>query len=116
MGAPGYIQLFIVIYPSECSDVGAFTAHCLNMDLIADDDTVEGAVDLLLELISTTMESGAVHKANCFRDAPRKYWEKLEHAKRLPLELIERIISRRKGVGGLPAEAESFDVRQLEVA
>jgi len=112
-----HIQFPIVIYQSESDDCGAFTAHCLNMDLIADDDTVEGAVSLLPELIESSIESGAKHRANVFRDAPQKYWDILSRAKKLPNELMERIIfnaNKRCTTGSRVNVETQCDLRQFD--
>lgn len=106
----------IIIYPSEDDEGGRFTAHCLNMDLIADDDTIEGAVSGLLETIEASLEASQKHNANVFRDAPDEYWEMLKNAKELPSELKERIIfnanKRISKEGSINAETE-LDLRSL---
>lgn len=81
-----------VIYESDDDTVGAYIAHCLNMDVLADDDTVEGAVSNLLETIEVTLEMAGKHSASLFRDAPRKYWDMYASAQQLPAELMERIV------------------------
>lgn len=86
------VKYQIVIYPSEDNEGGEFTAHCLNMDIIADDDTVEGAVSTLLATIEATIEAAQKHNAGAFSEAPQEYWDKLANAHRLSKELIERII------------------------
>lgn len=62
------------------------------MDLLADEDTVEGAVSDLLETIEAALEAAQKHNANVFREAPQEYWDKLAKADPLAKELIERII------------------------
>ena len=115
-----FMKFPVVVYPSEESDVGAFTAHCLNMDLIADDNTVEGAVDKLLNTIEVALEASDKHRANVFRDAPREYWSKLADAKELPKELLERIIfnanKRHRNTKPLIDVEAQVELRQLEVA
>jgi hypothetical protein len=110
----------IVIYPSEDDQGGQYTAHCLNMDLIADNDTVEGAVSKLLETVEAALEAARKHNANPFRDAPREYWDKLAEAQPLPTELRERILStsRKSGAGDakiIDIETQC-DLRQLQHA
>ncbi len=113
-----YVQFQIVVYPSEYDDCGRFTAHCLNMDLVADDDSVEGAVSLLLELIETSCFSAEAHKANQFRSADKEYWKKFQVAQSLPVELMERITSNANK-RNMPTErkvnldSEDCTVRQL---
>lgn len=112
-----HIKFQIVIYPSEDNDGGTFTAHCLNMDLVADDDTVEGSVSNLLETIEAALEAAEKHNANCIREAPDEYWEKLAKAQALPRELMERIIfNANKRLGhakNLVDVEQQCDVRQL---
>lgn len=86
------MKFYVVVYPSEDSSRGSFVAHCLNMDIVADGKSVEHAVSDLLENIEATLHAAKKHRANPFKDAPREYWDKLASAKRLPLELVERII------------------------
>lgn len=86
------IKFPIVVYSSEDAEGGRFTAHCLNMDLVADDDCVEGALSKLLESIEAGIDAAVKHNASPFRDAPRQYWDRLARAKQLPRELRERVI------------------------
>jgi hypothetical protein len=111
----------IVIYPSEDEEGGAFTAHCLNMDLIADDDTVEGAVSKLLETIEAAFEAGRRHRANPFRDAPKEYWDKLAQARPLAREPLEQIVfAANLRSASFPERAidveTQCDLRQLALA
>lgn len=113
-------QFPIVIYPSEDSDGGRVTAHCLTMDVLADHDTVEGAVSDLLETIEAALEAAEKHNANVFREAPQEYWDKLEHATRVPPELMERIVfNANKRLAGtshpLVDVEKQCDVRQLQL-
>ena len=114
-------QFPIVIYPSEDDEGGRFTAHCLSTDLVADDESVEGAVDSLLESLEAGLEAAQKHNANIFREAPQEYWNKLVSAQPLPPELKERIIfnaNKRLGVGkrSLIDVEKSCDLRQLQPA
>ena len=86
-------NLGIIVYPSAASEeVQKFIAHCLEMDIIADADTVEDAVLLLLELIETSFDAAQKHDADPFRHAPDEYWKKLVKAQDLAPEMMERII------------------------
>ena len=111
-----YVQFPIVIYPSEDDEGGRFTAHCLNMDLIADDDTVEGAVDALLETIEAALEANEKHRANVFRDAPKEYFDKLAKAQPLAPELLERIIFNANKRQRSRVDVGRCDLRQLQTA
>ena len=112
-------QFRIIIYPSEDDEGGRFTAHCLSTDLIADDDTMEGAVDGLLETIEAGLEAAQKHNANIFREAPQKYWDMLAKAHPLAPELKERIVfnANKRFAGGkrsLIDVEKACDLRQLQ--
>ena len=114
------MQFRIVVYPSEDDDGGRFTAHCLNLDVIADDDAVEGAVAALLETIEVTILAAEKHGVFPFHDAPREYWAMLARSKPLAEELRERIIrgaNKRLGVNQpAPFDVKTqCDMRQLQV-
>lgn len=81
------IKFPIVVYPSEYDDAKAFTAHCLNMDLVADDATIEGAVSKLLETIEAAFDASEKHSTWPFADAPPEYWKELNGAKSFLVEL-----------------------------
>ena len=115
------IRFPIVVYPSELDDVGRFTAHCLNVDVVADDDTIEGAVLNLLELIEVKLDASEEFQADPFDRAPEKYWQLLGQAQKLSPELIERIVRTANSRRGIPQEAhidlrEQCDVRQVAMA
>lgn len=101
------IKFPIVIYPSEDDSCGRFTAHCLNMDIVAAEDSVEGAVSSLLEAIDAALSAAVKYNANPFRDAPPEYWDRLGKAKRLPEEMRERIIFRANAHSSHSVDVES---------
>jgi hypothetical protein len=107
----------IVVYPS-IETVGNFTAHCLNMDVVGEDSTVEGAVSELLEAIEAALDAAIEHDALPPREAPQEIWEKLSKAMPLPAELVERIIANaNKRLGFDPCEIrDRFQIRQLQTA
>lgn len=114
-------QFRIIIYPSEDDEGGRFTAHCLSTDLMADHNTVEGAVDALLETIEAGLEAAQKHNANIFREAPQEYWDMLANAQPIAQELRERIIfnanKRVAGGGRQRIDVEkTCDLRQLQPA
>jgi len=114
------IHFPIIVYPSEHADIGPFTAHCLNLDIIADDDNVEGAVSKLLEAIEQHLDAAEEHGADPTRNAPFEYFEKLQRAKKLPDELLERIIreANQRHTPPLtnPITAEQLEIRELQEA
>ena len=92
---PKSMPFRICIYP--CDDKkGVFIAHCLDLDVISDDTSVEGAVTELLKVIETQIELCETHKAQVFFPAPGRIWQKYTSAKKagrkLPEELIKRIV------------------------
>lgn len=111
----------IVIYPSESDSMKRYTAHCLNLDLFADDDSVQAALSQLLELIEQQLDAAEEYGADPFRRAPSKYWEMLGHARPVPAELLERILEEanvRRGSTSHPSQAldsSQIDVRELQV-
>ncbi len=121
MGSGTVYKFPIIIYPSEDGDGGRFTAHCLTMDVLADDDTIEGAVSQLLATIEAGLEAAQKHNANIFREAPEEYWDKLAKAQPLAAELRERIVfNANKQLTGkerpLVDIERQCDLRQLQLA
>ena len=111
----------ILVYPSEDNEGGAFTAHCLSMDIIGDADTVEEAVSALLENIEASLEAAHKHNADVFLRAPQEYWDKLAVARRLSPEVAQRIAFkanlRHSPDFPLPFDLQrQFDMRQLQQA
>lgn len=111
-----FLQFRIVVYPSEDNEGGKFTAHCLNMDVLADADTVEGAVSELLETIEASIEAADKHDANAFGYAPEKYWQMLHDAKLLPQELADRIYEHANQRNGSVNVRRQCDLRELQLA
>ena len=112
------LRFALIIYPSEEQDVGRYTAHCLNMDLLADDDTVEGAVSNLLEAVEAALDGATKYNADAFSEAPQRYWDMMAAAQELPRELLEQIIFNANRRQGLPSEPiidveHNCDIRQL---
>ncbi len=114
------LRFAIVIYPSEANDVGRFTAHCLNMDVLADDDSVEGALSKLMETIEAKLDYAEAYGADPFDRAPDCYWKKIATASKLPPDIWERAVrnaNRRLGHGEDSKRIdlqEQCDVRQTE--
>ena len=111
------IHFAIVVYPSEHGDIGKFTAHCLNLDIIADDDSEEGAVSKLFATVEDHLDAAAEYGADPIKIAPPEYWEKLKFGKSLPTELIERIVSNANSRRGVDAiESQQVEIRELQTA
>lgn len=87
----------ICVYPSQF-DKRYFTAHCLELDVIGQDKTFEGAVSQLLEAIETQLEVCMETGAQLQFFAPPIVWHKYAQAKKanrkIPVELMERIIKQ----------------------
>ena len=77
----GVVGLTFLLYRCE-EDPGKFVAHCLELDVVAVEDTKPKAIDLLKELIEVQVNSAIADDAleRVFRPAPRKYWEMLAKA------------------------------------
>ncbi len=99
-----------------------FTAHCLNLDVLADDDSVQAAVSQLLELIEVQLDAAEEFLADPFQRAPEKYWNMLGKARPVPSELIERVVqqanARRSAAtsANTAIDSSQVDVRELQTA
>lgn len=105
----------IVVYPSEQADIGGFTAHCLNLDIIADDESLEGAVTKLLDTIEAQLDAADENGVDPIQLAPRRYWEMLGRAKQIPSELVERVIRTANKRHGVRDPSGAIDAGQLEI-
>ena len=113
------MQFPIVIYPSEDDNIGRYTAHCLNMDLLADDETIEGAVSKLLETIEVQLDAAEQFNSDPFNKAPVEYWHRLGQGRELASELTDRIIAnanKRHGNGTIDVRRQCELRQQLEFA
>ena len=93
----------VCVYPADF-DPRYFTAHCLELDVIGQDRTIQGAIAQLLEAIETQLENCVDTGARFECWAPGFVWHRYEQAKKanrkVPDELMERIIeaaNRRLG-------------------
>jgi hypothetical protein len=90
------------------------------MDVLADDQTVEGAVSKLLELIEVKLDAAEEYAADPFDRAPEQYWRMLAQAEALSDEVLERITQRANARLGAKREhvdiREQCDVRQVKTA
>jgi pyruvate-formate lyase len=86
-----------LIYPSE-HDASYFIAHCLELDVIGRDRSIEGAIAQLLEAIETQLIACSENKAQLEFWAPGMIWYRYEQARRagrkIADELLERIIKQ----------------------
>lgn len=96
----------VCVYPSEF-DRSFFTAHCLELDVIGQDRTLEGAVAQLLEAIETQLINCEETGAQFEFWAPGMVWYKYENARRtnrkIPDELMDRIIEQANQRLGYPS-------------
>ena len=76
------VYLTFLLYPSE-EDPKRFVAHCLELDVVAVEDTKSKAILLLKELIEDLFHAATADGTidRIFRPAPQKYWQKLLHAR-----------------------------------
>lgn len=115
------VRFPILAYPSEYVGIGRFTAHCLNLDIIADDDSLEGALAKLLETIEQQLDAAEENGVDPIQLAPQRYWEMLGRARAIPSELMERVIGtankRQGGHGSSGAiDADQLEIRELQTA
>lgn len=61
------------------------TAHCLEMDLMVDGDSIEEVLEDIMSVIRAHLDYASEHGVSPFSPAPREYWDKL--AKAGPLEI-----------------------------
>ncbi len=84
------------IYPSR-EEEGYFVAHCLELDVMGESTTVEGAMDQLLELIESQLNSCQVNDVDIFFPAPAYVWQIYSQAvkakRMISPELTERVVS-----------------------
>jgi len=105
------IGLTFLLYPCE-EDTRRFVAHCLELDVVAVEDTKPKAIELLKELIedlvNAATEDGTLDEI--FHPAPIRYWQKLASATRYtpPERVIKRHIKadRVRSVGYALAHAK----------
>ncbi len=89
---PHSMPFRICVYQSEKK--GYFIAHCLELDVLGEDKSVEGALDNLLEVIETQIESCQTYKAQFFFPAPDSIWQKYNKAKKAKRRISEELINR----------------------
>ncbi len=91
---PRSMSFRVCVYSSE--EEGYFIAHCLELDVLGEDENVEGALDNLLEVIETQIESCQTYNAQILFPAPDSIWQKYNKAKkakrRISGELMDRVI------------------------
>lgn len=94
------LPIRIVVYPSEDTS-GYLIAHCLELDLVGENRTLEGAVLELIENIAAQVAACTENEARLYFPAPQSVAEKYLHARekgtKIPDEIIERIIKRTIG-------------------
>lgn len=88
--------LTFLLYPCE-ENPGRYVAHCLELDVVAVEDTKPKAILLLKELISDLLEAAIQDGTldRIFRPAPLEYWQKLVRAR--PYKPSPRVVKRRIG-------------------
>jgi len=89
---PHSMSFRVCVYPSE--EKGYFTAHCLELDVIGEDKNVEGALNDLLEVIETQVESCQTHKAQFLFPAPGSIWQKYNSSRKAKRRISEELINR----------------------
>lgn len=91
------LPIRIVVYPSE-NTPGYLIAHCLELDLVGENKTLEGAVLELIENIAAQVAACMENEARLYFPAPQSVAEKYLRAKekgtKIPDEMIKRIMKR----------------------
>ena len=86
----------VCVYPSK-DDVGYYVAHCLELDVVGVDTTVEGSLDEVLEAIETQVSLGNELGIEVGFLAPEDVWKKYRSARKagreIPDELFDRVIT-----------------------
>lgn len=84
------------------ADTGRWVAHCLEMDVVAEGESPDHAIDAVRGLCVTVIEDCLEHDdfAGIFRAAPAEAWGRFARAR-----------DRRRVDDGLPPGIESWDVR-----
>ena len=93
---PTSMSFRICVYPSDETRF-AIVAHCLDLDVIATGDSVQAALEELLELLELQIETCYKHDAQPIFPASNSVWEKyrsaVEAKRSVPVELIERVVA-----------------------
>jgi len=86
--------LTFLVYPCEES-AGRFVAHCLEMDVLAVEDSKPKAILLLKELIADLIEAAKADGTldEIYRPAPTEYWQMLARAR--PYRPTPRVVRER---------------------
>jgi len=92
---PAHLSLRMVVYPStEEGEDGVFVAHCLDLDVIGCDGTVEGAIAELLQCTEVYLESCEENSISFMHHAPANVWQKYYFAKRAGRKISEELMDR----------------------
>ena len=89
---PQSMSFRVCIYPSE--EKNYFIGHCLELDVIGEEKSIEGALNSLLEVIETQIESCQTHNAQFLFPAPGSIWQKYNSAKKAKRRISEELIER----------------------
>jgi len=94
------LPIRVVVYPSEDTP-GQLIAHCLELDLVGENKTLEGAVLELFENIALQVVACTENEARLYFPAPQsiaeKYLQAKEKGTKIPDEMIQRIVKRITG-------------------
>ena len=89
---PRSIMLRVCVYPSD--EAGYFVAHCLDLDLVGEDKTLEGALSELLEAIETQIEACEETGARLERFAPPFVWKYYRDAQKAGRKIADELMER----------------------
>jgi len=101
-----------VVYSSPHED-GQFIAHCLELDVIGSDASVEGAIEHMMEAVETQVDVHRREYTQLFFPAPPAVWQKYNQAerarRRIPEELLLRVCERANKRLQYGSPSELFD-------
>lgn len=103
---PRSMSFRICVYPSDETRF-AVVAHCLELDVIGTGNSVQAALEELLELIELQFKACSKHNAQLIFPAQDSVWQMytmaVEAKRRVPPELVEKVVANANKSFGHPA-------------
>jgi hypothetical protein len=87
---PREFSLRVLVYPNP-DDPRGWAAHCLEMDLMGFGETVQEALEELLQAIDGQIRNAAGPE-QVFFPAPPEVWKMIPKCRPIPDELVERAV------------------------
>jgi len=101
------ITLTFLMYPSEANQ-NRVVAHCLELDIVAVEDSLPKVIILLKELVKEVIDKAEKDDAldKIFKPAPPMYWQMLAHAVRY--EPTKKVKKHHIDVPAIPIESVGY--------